>query len=59
MRDIAEVAAMALTTEKTEGETINLSGPDALTGKSTADIWTRVWGRPVSYGGNDLDTWEQ
>ena len=59
VRDIAEVAAMALTTEKTDGETINLSGPDALTGKSTADIWTRVLGRPVSYGGNDLDTWEQ
>lgn len=59
VRDIAEVAALALTTEKTEGEIINLSGPDALTGKSTADIWTRVLGRPVSYGGNDLDTWEQ
>jgi nucleoside-diphosphate-sugar epimerase len=59
VRDIAEVAAVALTTKKTDGEIINLSGPDALTGKSTADIWTRVLGRPVSYGGNDLDTWEQ
>ncbi|MFO7686646.1 MAG: NmrA family NAD(P)-binding protein [Desulfobacterales bacterium] len=59
VRDIADVAAIALTTDKLEGQVINLSGTDALTGKSTADIWTRVLGRPISYGGNDLDVWEK
>ena len=59
VRDIAEAAAIALTTGGHEGQAYNLVGPQAHTGKSTAEVWSRVLGRAVAYGGNDLDAWEQ
>lgn len=57
-RDIAEVAAIELVRrEKAPGrlpmETINLVGPDTLTGTDVAAIWSDVLGRPVIYGGDD------
>jgi hypothetical protein len=30
-----------------------------VTGESTARTWSRVLGKPVVYGGNDLDAWER
>jgi uncharacterized protein YbjT (DUF2867 family) len=59
VRDIAEAAAIALTTGAHAGQTYNLVGPKPLTGKGTAEIWSRVLGRPVAYAGNDLDAWEK
>lgn len=59
VRDIAEAAAIALTAGGHAGETYNLVGPDALTGAQTAEIWSRILGRPIAYGGNDLDAWEK
>lgn len=59
VRDIAEAAAIALTAGGYAGETFNLVGPDALTGSQTAEIWSRALGRPIAYGGNDLDAWEK
>lgn len=59
VRDVAEAAAIALTTGRHDGQTYDLIGPDVHTGQSTADIWSRALGRPVQYGGNDLDRWEQ
>ena len=59
VRDIAEAAAIALTTNGHEGETYDLVGPDVVTGESTAESWTRALGRPVAYAGNDLDAWER
>lgn len=59
VRDIAEAAAIALTAGGHAGETYNLVGPDALTGKGTAEVWSRELGRPVAYAGNDLDMWEK
>jgi len=59
VRDIAEAAAIALTAGAHAGETSNLVGPEAVTGKSTAEVWSRVLGRPIAYGGNDLDAWEK
>ncbi len=59
VRDIAEAAAIAFTTPGHEGQTYNLVGPQAHTGKSTAEVWSRALGKPIAYGGNDLDTWEQ
>ena len=58
VRDIAEAAAVALTTGDHDGQTYNLVGPDLLTGESTAATWAQVLGRPVVYGGDDLDAWE-
>jgi hypothetical protein len=34
-------------------------GPDAHTGESTAQVWSRVLGRDVRYAGDDLDAWEK
>jgi uncharacterized protein YbjT (DUF2867 family) len=59
VRDIAEAAAVALTTSGHEGQTYDLVGPEAHTGESTAQVWARALGRPVAYGGNDLDAWER
>ncbi|HXL15241.1 MAG TPA: FMN-dependent NADH-azoreductase, partial [Methylomirabilota bacterium] len=59
VRDIAEAAAIALTTEGLEGETLNLVGPEALTGPRTAEIWSKALCRPIAYAGDDLDAWER
>lgn len=59
VRDIAEAAAIALTTDGHEGETYNLIGPDIHTGQTTADVWSQELGKPIAYGGDDLETWEQ
>ena len=63
-RDIAEVAAIELVRrEQAPGklpiETINLVGPDTLTGSDVAAIWSDVLGRPVAYGGDDPTGFEQ
>ncbi len=59
VRDIAEAAAIAFATPGHEGQTYNLVGLQTHTGKSTAEVWSRALGKTISYGGNDLDTWEQ
>ncbi len=59
VRDIAEAAAVALTTGEHDGQTYNLVGPDVHTGQSTAEVWSQALGRSIEYGGNDLDAWEQ
>ncbi|MFL9839915.1 NmrA family NAD(P)-binding protein [Sphingomonas sp. ST-64] len=62
-RDIAEVAAIELIRRhdapgKLPLETINLVGPDTLTGETVAAIWSDVLGRPVVYGGDDPSAFE-
>lgn len=58
-RDIAEAAAITLTSSGHEGQTYNLVGPDAVTGASAAATWSRALGKEIKYAGNDLDAWEQ
>ncbi|NTJ68543.1 NmrA/HSCARG family protein [Agrobacterium rhizogenes] len=63
-RDIAEVAAIELIRRdqapgKLPIETINLVGPDTLTGPDVAKIWSDLLGRPVVYGGDDPSGFEQ
>lgn len=63
-RDIAEVAAIELVRRaQPRGalpvETINLVGPDTLTGADVAGIWSDVLGRPIVYGGDDPSAFEQ
>jgi uncharacterized protein YbjT (DUF2867 family) len=59
VRDIAEAAAVALTSSGHEGQTYDIVGPEVLTGSSTAATWARALGRDVAYAGNDLDAWEK
>ena len=63
-RDIAEVAAIELirreaAPSKLPSETINLVGPDTLTGADVAAIWSDVLGRPIAYGGDEPSGFEQ
>jgi uncharacterized protein YbjT (DUF2867 family) len=62
-RDIAEIAAIELirrdqAEETLPSETINVVGPDTLTGADAARIWSEVLGRPVVYGGDDPSGFE-
>lgn len=59
VRDIAEAAAIALSSSAHAGETYDLVGPEGMTGESTAAAWSRALGKPIAYGGDDLDAWEQ
>lgn len=59
VRDIAEVAAIALTTTGHAGQTYDLVGPEVLTGPQVAAAWSAALGTPIVYGGNDLDAFEQ
>ena len=59
VRDIAQAAAVALTEKGHDGQTYDLVGPDAHTGETTAQIWSRALGKEVRYGGDDLDAWEK
>ncbi|HUB90303.1 MAG TPA: NmrA/HSCARG family protein [Dyella sp.] len=63
-RDIAEVAAIELLRRDQApatlpSETINLVGPDTLTGPQVAAIWSEALGRTVVYGGDDPTGFEQ
>jgi len=59
VRDIAEAAAIALTTGAHEGQSYDLVGPEAVTGASTAASWSAALGKPIAYAGDDLDAWEK
>lgn len=63
-QDIAEVAAIELIRRdqapgKLPVDTINLVGPDTLTGTDVAAIWSDILERPVVYGGDDPAGFEQ
>ncbi|WP_175885103.1 NmrA/HSCARG family protein [Burkholderia sp. BCC0044] len=63
VRDIAEVAAIELIRRNDAPatlpvDTINLVGPDTLTGAQLASIWSDTLGRPVAYGGDDPTPFE-
>ncbi len=59
VRDIAEAAAIALTTNGHAGQSYDLVGPEAVTGESTAKSWSAALGKPIAYAGDDLDAWEK
>ncbi|WP_230534422.1 SDR family oxidoreductase [Microvirga roseola] len=63
-RDIADLAVAELL-RRGHGaaplprEIIPVVGPDRLTGKAIASIWSEVLGQPVSNGGDDVRTFEE
>ncbi len=59
VRDIAEAAAIALTTEGHRGKTYNVVGPEPLSGLKAASVWSGLLGKEVRYGGEALDAWEE
>jgi len=58
-RDIAEAAAIALTSEGHLGKTYNLNGPEILSGAKVASIWSGLLGKEIRYPGEDLDAFEE
>lgn len=63
-RDIAEVAALELIRRdqapgRLPSTTLNLVGPDSLTGEGAAAIWSQLLGRPILYAGDDPQGFEQ
>jgi uncharacterized protein YbjT (DUF2867 family) len=63
-RDIGAAAACELLRRERSStplgrETYDLVGPDSLDGASLAAIWSEVLGRPIRYGGDDLELLEQ
>ena len=63
-RDVGEAAALFLlkrenAAEPLPRETIELVGPDALTGEAIAGIWSEVLGRQIRYGGDNLAAFEK
>jgi uncharacterized protein YbjT (DUF2867 family) len=59
VRDIAESAAVALTSEGHHGKTYNVNGPEVLSGPGVAAIWSKVLGKEIRYGGHDMDAFEE
>ncbi len=64
VRDIAEIAALELLRREQAGEPlaldrINLVGPQTLTGTDIAAIWSDVLARPIHYGGDNTEGFEQ
>ncbi|TBY74489.1 SDR family oxidoreductase [Rhizobium leguminosarum] len=64
VRDIAEIAAFELLRREQSGEPlalerINLVGPETLTGADIAAIWSDVLARPIAYGGDNTEGFEQ
>ena len=59
VRDIAEAAAIVLTTEGHTGKTYDVVGPELISGPGAATLWGKLLGRPVQYGGEDMDKYEQ
>lgn len=64
VRDLAEVAALSLLRRHEADralprEVLDVVAPQILTGDAIAAIWTDVLGRPVRYGGDDLNAFEQ
>jgi uncharacterized protein YbjT (DUF2867 family) len=58
VRDIAEAAAIALTSDAHMGKTYNLNGPDVISGPKAASIWSGALGKPIHYAGDNMDTFE-
>ena len=58
IRDIAEAAAIALTTEGHLGKTYNLTGPEVLSGPMAAAIWSKLLDKEIKYPGEDMDGFE-
>jgi uncharacterized protein YbjT (DUF2867 family) len=62
-RDIADIAVAELLRRDRAPDplprvTLDLVGPDALTGASAAKAWSTALGRDVSYGGDDVAAFE-
>lgn len=64
VRDIADIAVVELLArdrapQALPARTLDLVGPDSISGVSAAAVWSELLQRPIQYGGDDLDAFEQ
>jgi uncharacterized protein YbjT (DUF2867 family) len=59
VRDIAEAAAIVLTSGEQSGKTYNLNGPEVVSGPKAASIWGEVLGKKIQYTGHNMDAFEE
>jgi len=59
IRDIAEAAAIALTSDAHFGRIYNLNGPELLSGPKVASVWSTLLGKQIRYTGHDMDAFEE
>jgi uncharacterized protein YbjT (DUF2867 family) len=59
VRDIAEAAAIVLTSGEHNGKTYNLNGPEVVSGPKAASIWGEVLGKKIQYTGHNMDAFEE
>jgi uncharacterized protein YbjT (DUF2867 family) len=59
VRDIAEAAAIVLTSGEHNGKTYNLNGPEVVSGAKAASIWGEVLGKKIQYTGHNMDAFEE
>ena len=59
IRDIAEAAAIVLTSGEHSGKTYNLNGPEVVSGAKAASTWSEVLGKKIQYTGHNMDAFEE
>jgi uncharacterized protein YbjT (DUF2867 family) len=59
VRDIAEAAAIVLTSGEHNGKTYNLNGPEVVSGAKAASIWGELLGKEIRYTGHNMDAFEE
>ena len=64
VRDIADIAVAELlardrAAQALPARTLDLVGPDSISGVSAAAVWSELLQRPIQYGGDDLDAFER
>ena len=58
VRDVADAIENALLSDKHLNQTYPLVGPDDLTGRKTAMLYSEIMGKKISYPANCLQMWE-
>jgi len=56
-RDVGYAVAESLTKNEFETGEFRVFGPESLTGDSIATIYTKLLGKPIRYGGDNLEEW--
>jgi len=59
VRDIANAAAVSLTSDGHNGKTYNLVAPDPLSGPGAAAIWGQVLNKQIRYADLPVEAFEQ
>ena len=58
-RDVGYAMAEVVAKPAPESQEFRIFGPESLTGESIARTYTRLLGREIRYGGDDLEAWAE